>query len=239
MHIIRPRPPETVLIVGEPLLDCDELQDCLKSVNIDIPVVKHGNIEKDEVTWCRDFTVSTLDGTQIIGYNNLKEEDLSRFVAISPPISSNIQLNIYAKTVGKGILRSKEETHDMVDFMNQFQIPYRRSHCPFDGGNLLLFYDSQNKPCAIIGFHQVVLTALAFRIQGFYEKNAHRLNTTPLPSEEAYYAARNEDLWLKNRDLAVYLHRNITDEFILSDSARRYLNELFSPLQHNKNGGFI
>lgn len=224
--------PQTYLIQGDPLLHHDDLQRCIREAGVDLPVIMHCMMKKNEIIWCRDQTAARFDGTHLLGFRRFSYWDLAEIRSLTPPCSLNWYENICATAIGEGIDRTEEKTEDIIEFLNDLKIPFERSHCPFDGGNILLFYDSQNRERAIIGFNHVVQTYVALENQQFYSKYPLRLAALKVahPSEEAYYAARNETIFFSNYPLALATNQAALAEKALNESQSAYLKKLAKPL---------
>jgi hypothetical protein len=196
------------LFIGEPLLNPELVQHCFKEAGVDIVARTYPNVKNWDIEWCRDQTVARLDGTHLVGFSDFHEYTYVN-LALTPLFFESPEELAQTAWASKGVLRSQPTTRKITHFLKENQIPFRCSHCAFDGGNVLLFHSAGQKPRAIVGFNSVIHTFLALKVQNFYKRNKERLQfEVKDPSSEAYYVARNLELQLKYKDFEYRSYRN-------------------------------
>lgn len=177
------------------------------------------------VVFGRDPRVCRFTSMHLIPYSFKDREFSSIFQSLLPSYLSHLQKskvnyegNFGIEAYGAGFLETT--TQATFEYAFNHRIPFCGMQCPLEGGNTFVFKDDEGKPKAIVGITGLILTVLALREQGYFERQTTRLkeiehslhvdlNFLPLdPSFEYVRMARNIEFYWSRKDLEAQL-----DEF--------------------------
>ena len=139
----------------------------------------------NKIKWCRDHTVRLPSATHLIG-KRLNEEERAIATALISPSSSHHYKSIASRSFGEGVVGDKES---VTTFLQEQKIPFKKSKCVFEGGNVIFFKDLNGLDQALIGFNLVIATFVSLEAQGYYAER--KLQEIEAPSDQSIFAARN------------------------------------------------
>lgn len=180
----------TTIIIGEPKLDPSKLQKAFESIGIQIDV-KQADHPCNRILWVRDYTVCLPTGTHLIP-RPLNFFDQLQCETLIPPYSNDRLHSINTRFLGGGIKYDGNYSSSLLRILKENKVYYRNSPCSLEGGNVLFFYDAEGKSRVLIGFNSVVATYISLLVQNFFVLNKCHDEPFAEPSDEAYYAARNQ-----------------------------------------------
>jgi hypothetical protein len=166
-------------------------------------------VEKDPLAE-RDIDLVFGRDSRVIGLNNvhllpypIKDPLLEgHFKALLPSSANSFVENTIRKGFGEGF--ANENAKAALSYAKKHHLPHRQMLSSIEGGNAYVFFDSHDRPKAIVGIHSLVLTVIGLEEQGYFVRNQDVLNklsaSIESPSDDAVRAARNMSLYAAKSD---------------------------------------